>query len=108
MFKIIHKSVEKLSVKFQNDLRRHNYVTPTSFLSQLGLYKSILKQKQFDLKKAIFRMRSGLDKLNEANVEVEKMQIELTEKQPKLVEAQIETEKLMTKLVIDKKSAEES
>jgi hypothetical protein len=32
------------------------------------------------LKRAIFRMKSGLDKLNEANVEVEKMKVELTEK----------------------------
>ena len=32
MFKIIHKSVEKISVKYKEEQRRYNYVTPTSYL----------------------------------------------------------------------------
>ena len=35
MFKNVHKSVEKISVKFSQELRRYNYVTPTSYLELL-------------------------------------------------------------------------
>jgi dynein heavy chain len=32
MFKVIHQSVEKISIKYLDELRRYNYVTPTSYL----------------------------------------------------------------------------
>jgi len=51
MFKNIHKSVEKYSVKFYNELKRNNYVTPTSYLELLSLYKVILQQKRVELSK---------------------------------------------------------
>jgi len=49
MFKNIHKSVEKTSTRFLNELRRPTYVTPTSFLEQLGMFKSILNRKRIEL-----------------------------------------------------------
>lgn len=42
MFKNIHKSVEGLSIRFMDELKRYNYVTPTSYLELLSLYKIIL------------------------------------------------------------------
>lgn len=45
MFKFSHKTVEKLSTRFLLELRRHNYVTPTSYLELLSLFKSILNDK---------------------------------------------------------------
>lgn len=42
MFKFAHKYVEKLSARFLVELRRHNYVTPTSYLELLNLFKKIL------------------------------------------------------------------
>jgi dynein heavy chain len=102
MFKNIHKSVEKISVRFKNELRRFNYVTPTSYLELLSLYKSILDKKRVDLKQSIDRLKSGLDKLIAANKAVEEMKILLKEMQPKLELASIETEKMMEKLKVDK------
>jgi dynein heavy chain len=49
MFKNLHKSVEKLSQKFLSELRRYNYVTPTSYLELLQLYRTILSDKRRDL-----------------------------------------------------------
>lgn len=43
MFKTIHKSVETLSVEYRNSLSRYNYVTPTSYLELLKVFKVILK-----------------------------------------------------------------
>jgi dynein heavy chain len=43
MFKNIHQSVEVKSTEFLEQLSRRNYVTPTSFLEQLAMYRLILK-----------------------------------------------------------------
>jgi dynein heavy chain len=42
MFKCIHQSVEQKSLMFQEQLSRRNYVTPTSFLELLAMYRVIL------------------------------------------------------------------
>ena len=46
MFKCIHQSVEAMSDRFSDELNRKNYVTPTSFLELLKLYRIILKEKK--------------------------------------------------------------
>lgn len=46
MFKIMHQSVEEISKKYLQELRRHNYVTPTSYLELLNLYKRILTEQR--------------------------------------------------------------
>jgi len=43
LFKIIHQSVEQKSEEFKESMRRINYVTPTSYLELLSMYKKILK-----------------------------------------------------------------
>lgn len=53
MFKTIHKSVEKVSITFLEELRRHNYVTPTSYLELLNIYRQILGEKRKELKQQI-------------------------------------------------------
>lgn len=45
-FKDIHKSVEKESITFLSELRRHNYVTPTSYLELLTMFRVILIDKK--------------------------------------------------------------
>lgn len=47
--KTIHKSVEKQSIQYYNEQRRRNYVTPTSFLELLKLYRKILDEKRTTL-----------------------------------------------------------
>ena len=49
MFKVIHQSVEVKSAEFLDQLSRRNYVTPTSFLELLAMYRVILKQKRIDV-----------------------------------------------------------
>ena len=83
-FKCVHKSVERESVRFRAELSRYNYVTPTSYLELLSMYKIVLKEKLEESKFSISRLQNGLDKLSDANVAVEEMQIMLTKKQPEL------------------------
>ena len=83
-FKVIHKSVEQISRKYLSEWRRHNYVTPMSYLELLTMFKLVLKEKEEELKGSINRLRSGLDKLIGANKEVAEMQIQLKDLQPQL------------------------
>lgn len=46
MFKRIHKSVEVITIKFKEEIRRYNYVTPTSFLELLNLFRKFLSEKR--------------------------------------------------------------
>lgn len=73
MFKVIHKSVEKITIKFKEEIRRYNYVTPTSFLELLNLFRKFLTEKRISQFKSIDRLKNGLDKLNGANEAVEQM-----------------------------------
>jgi dynein heavy chain len=77
MFKFMHKSVERTSLDYRNELRRNNYVTPTSYLEILSMYKQIVEEKRKELKNQSMRLKNGLDKLNAANMAVEEMKIEL-------------------------------
>lgn len=102
MFKNIHKSVETYSVQFYDQLRRYTYVTPTSYLELLSIYKQILMSKRQELTRQVERLKGGLDKLNGANIAVEEMKVDLTDMQPKLEKASIETQQMMESLSIDK------
>lgn len=118
MFKTIHKSVEKISENFLSQLRRHNYVTPTSYLELLTTFKNIMIAKKQEAKTQVSRLKSGLDKLQEANKSVAEMKIilkgttttnhapnpsptPLLDMQPKLEQSSIETEKMMAHLKIE-------
>ncbi len=42
----IHTSVSDMSDLFYEELRRHNYTTPTSYLELINLYLSMLQTKR--------------------------------------------------------------
>lgn len=90
--------------KFADEFRRINYVTPTSFLELLSMYKKILKDKRDDNEFAIKRLSTGLDVLKQAEIEVDVMKKELEDAQPKLAQTSIEIEE--TTKIITTKTAE--
>lgn len=69
----MHKSVEKISIQYKNELRRINFVTPTSYLELLTMFKQVMFEKRTELKNSIMRLKTGLDRLIQANIEVEKI-----------------------------------
>jgi len=82
MFKIINQSVEVKSVEFKQAVRRINYVTPTSYLELLSMYKKLVKAQRTKVEKGINRLSRGLDVLKTAAVEVDKLQRQLEENAP--------------------------
>ena len=101
MCKHFHESVRKMSEKYEQEMKRCNYVTPTSYLELILTFKSLLKGKRDDILNLKTRYEAGLGKLESASTQVTVMQNELTALRPQLLETSDETEKLMIKIEQD-------
>ena len=66
----IHQSVATKSKQYLTELRRYNYVTPTSYLELLNTYKTLLDVKRDEVGMMRKRLSDGLAKLEVTAVEV--------------------------------------
>ncbi|KAH8073158.1 dynein light chain binding protein [Aureococcus anophagefferens] len=107
MFKKIHQDVEHKSADFWEMLRRHNYVTPTSYLELLSSFATLLSYKREEVKTKKDRLQIGLDKLTSTKDLVAGMQEELVALQPQLVTKGKEVDEMMIVIDQDKKAADE-
>jgi dynein heavy chain len=82
MFKDIHQSVEEKVIEFREVFRRISYVTPTSYLELLSMYKKVLSEERAQNSKARNRLVRGLEVLKEAEIQIEQMGKQLAEDQP--------------------------
>jgi dynein heavy chain len=103
----MHESVRHKCLAYKTILNRTNYVTPTSYLEMLGLYKKLLEKRKSELATQRTRTATGLEKLLNATKEVEILQEELEAMQPMLLQTSQETEYAMKKISVDKIKAEE-
>uniref|UniRef100_A0A8D2M3G4 Dynein axonemal heavy chain 3 n=1 Tax=Zonotrichia albicollis TaxID=44394 RepID=A0A8D2M3G4_ZONAL len=96
--KYFQESVRDLSVGYYATLRRHNYVTPTSYVELILTFKSLLSRKREEVDMMRTRYLMGLEKLDFAASQVADMQKELTDLQPELIKTSAETDKMMVKI----------
>uniref|UniRef100_A0A803XYS6 Dynein axonemal heavy chain 12 n=1 Tax=Meleagris gallopavo TaxID=9103 RepID=A0A803XYS6_MELGA len=89
--KYFHTSVLSLS----SSLKRHNYVTPTSYLELIAAFRKLLTQKRDSVMKAKKKYVNGLDQLAFAESQVGEMKQELVQLQPKLEEAKVDNANMM-------------
>ena len=108
MFKTIHKSVEQITIRYRAELRRHNYVTPTSFLELLNLFRIILKSKNLENIQAVTRLKNGINKLQQANKDVEALQERLKKEEPILKQTEEDVKVMLVKLSKDREEADEA
>eukprot|EP00767_Chilomastix_cuspidata_P003863 gnl/Chilomastix_cuspidata/3994.p1 GENE.gnl/Chilomastix_cuspidata/3994~~gnl/Chilomastix_cuspidata/3994.p1 ORF type:complete len:4491 (+),score=293.00 gnl/Chilomastix_cuspidata/3994:101-13474(+) len=101
----IHTSVEKFSGRFFEELRRHNYTTPTSYLELLRQYLTLLDEKRKEISSKVNTFSIGLEKLQETAEEVATMQKNLEEMQPVLAEKVESTKTLLERLKVDQSEA---
>ncbi|CAL1529523.1 unnamed protein product, partial [Lymnaea stagnalis] len=78
MCKHFHQSTQHLSERFLNQLGRHNYVTPTSYLELINTFKNLLQNNRDQVMTQKMRYVIGLEKLASAASQVSVMQQELT------------------------------
>ena len=70
MCKHFHESVRLMSQKYYYTLRRHNYVTPTSYLELILTFKNLLAHKRDEILLLKNRYLTGLEKLQFAASQV--------------------------------------
>nr|XP_046487754.1 dynein axonemal heavy chain 1-like [Neodiprion pinetum] len=104
----MHSSVIQASADFLQELSRHNYVTPTSYLELLSSYTVLVKQKKEDLFTRVNRLSLGLDKLASTQVEVQEMQTILTGMKPELEKASAATAAMIKRITADTIEAEKT
>lgn len=87
--------MEVKSREFLDQLRRRNYVTPTSFLELLNMYKTILFDKRKEIEFSKNRLLKGLQVLEEAAIEISKLKVHIDQMTPQLEITKKEVEKTM-------------
>ena len=60
---LVHQSVRTFSARFQEQLRRHNYVTPKNYLDFIHNYKHALADNRTTFSGMAARLDGGLQKL---------------------------------------------
>lgn len=71
MCKTFQTSVREISERYFSRLRRHNYVTPTSYLELILTFKNLLNVKRNEVATARNRYIVGLQKLEFAASQVQ-------------------------------------
>ncbi|XP_065175861.1 dynein axonemal heavy chain 2-like isoform X2 [Sycon ciliatum] len=107
IFVTMHRSVGEASKKMLAEMKRHNYVTPTSYLELVSGYKLLLEEKRKELGDAASKLRNGLLKLDETRTKVESMSVELEEKTKQVAQFQKECEEYLIVLVQQKREADD-
>jgi len=102
--RFFQSTVVDLSERFLAEERRHNYVTPTSYLELLNSYKALLGKKQDEVSTVRRRYLKGLDQLRDAEGEVGKLSAQIVEMQPELDAAVTDTAAAL--VVIEKETAD--
>ncbi|CAE8620925.1 unnamed protein product [Polarella glacialis] len=100
----MQKAVFTLAERFQKEVQRYYYVTPTSYLELINAFKELLGFKRSEVERAKSRYDVGLDKIISTEAQVSTMQIELEELKPTLKRTAEETAQLM--IVIEGKKEE--
>ena len=79
--------VISLKEKFFNNEKRIFYVTPTSYLQLISSFMGMLKKQRTAVHGAKWRYDVGIEKIQEAAIQVAALQKELEEMQPALEKA---------------------
>jgi dynein heavy chain len=74
----VHQSVEEEIDVFYESLKRRVYITPKSYLDLIKSYQIFLAEKHTELSCRRNTLFTGLSKLEETNLEVNRLSEELT------------------------------
>ncbi|EFJ08553.1 hypothetical protein SELMODRAFT_185288 [Selaginella moellendorffii] len=103
IFVIIHKSVIIISTKMYAQLKRRNYVTPTSYLEFAKGYRKLIAEKKKQLADNAAKLRGGLHTLNETREQVAALQIVCQDKKVIVAQAKKDCEEILVEIVQEKR-----
>lgn len=100
VFTDMQQRVTALSQRLLTEMKRHYYVTPTSYLELLNTFQALLGARRSQLDGARVRYENGISKLLSTEEQVATMQAELVALQPKLAQASTETEAMIANIQV--------
>jgi dynein heavy chain, axonemal len=103
----LHTSVERVSERFYAELQRRVYTTPKSYLDLINLYTRMLDERVKQLGDARDTLRTGVQKLREADETVAGLKEDLVALQPVLERKQKEAAELLEQVRVEKVEADE-
>ncbi|KAL0235780.1 hypothetical protein GEMRC1_002362 [Eukaryota sp. GEM-RC1] len=101
----IHQTVEKMSIRYREELRRYNYVTPTSYLEVLSTFNDLLKEKGTEIRQGKSRLLVGINTIIRTSAEVDVLRDELEKLVPQLKKQSAETDEMITQINKDNEAA---
>nr|PNR35709.1 hypothetical protein PHYPA_021559 [Physcomitrium patens] len=107
LFVIIHKSVVDMSAKMYAEVKRKNYITPTSYLEFATGYQTLLMEKKKQLQTQAQKLRGGLSTLNATREQVAEMQVICQDKAVVVAKAKKECEEVLLEIISEKRTVDE-
>jgi len=102
-----HSSVVEQSLELYTQTKRHNYVTPTSFLDFLQLVNRLSQEKMKEISKVRQSMETGLTSLKVAAASVNELQEQIKALQPKLEVLTKEADIAMERITVEEAAVNE-
>ncbi|XP_063217340.1 dynein axonemal heavy chain 1-like [Bacillus rossius redtenbacheri] len=103
---LMHRSSLQASDVYRQELSRHVYITPTSYLELLKSYDRLLTKMKTNLKMQDERLASGMAKMRDTEESVTAMQESLNKMRPELEQAVHDTEDRSVRIQKEKEDAE--
>ena len=88
-------------------IKRKMYVTPTNYIEFLSFYKKLMVEKKREFDAKVSKLRGGLTKLAETEIQVRDMQSVCKDKAIVVAEAKRDCEELLKIIIQDKRAADE-
>ena len=102
----VHQSVIDASKDFSANQKRHNFVTPKSFLEFISFYKALLGSKRAKVGAQIERLSNGLEVLRRTAAKVSELQEDLKITMSNVEDKRQNTEILMQQIGVQRQDAE--
>ncbi|KFG51661.1 putative dynein heavy chain [Toxoplasma gondii p89] len=104
IFASMQLDVDEVTVQYRQELRRHYYITPRSYIEFLKLFSHLSVAKREELNRQVDQYRVGLEKIHSTSTQVGKIQEELETLKPQLIKASQD----MVDLMVDISKMQES
>ena len=102
----MHDSVRVKSDEFLEEMRRHNYVTSTSYLELITVITHVMKLQDKRINEKRNQLTNGLDKLNSTKAIVSELSAKLAADKPVLERTSIEVQEQQVQIASDKEEAQ--
>ena len=102
-----YKDIQKLTERYQQELKGYYYLTPSAFLDCMNVFKRLLLVRGDKTNELIQKYDTGLEKLKSTEDEVYRMHKILEDLKPKLAKMTQENQEMLMNLNLKQKDADE-